>query len=53
VGVAAADELPDVRSRAVAVLDADTGAEVFGKQADEVRAIASTTKIFFARTAFR
>jgi D-alanyl-D-alanine endopeptidase (penicillin-binding protein 7) len=30
------------------VLDAGTGAEIFGKDADEPRAIASTTKIFVA-----
>jgi D-alanyl-D-alanine endopeptidase (penicillin-binding protein 7) len=41
-------ELPDIKSAAAIVLDASTGAEVFGKQADEVRAIASTTKIFVA-----
>jgi D-alanyl-D-alanine endopeptidase (penicillin-binding protein 7) len=43
-----ADELPDVRSKSVVVLDSDTGAELFGKDADEVRPIASTTKIFVA-----
>lgn len=52
-GPASAEEagparLPDIRSQAAVVLDARTGAEVFGKQADEVRAIASTTKIFVA-----
>lgn len=30
------------------VLDSETGAELFGKDADEVRSIASTTKIFVA-----
>jgi len=30
------------------VLDASTGAEIFGKDADEIRPIASTTKIFVA-----
>ena len=30
------------------MIDRDTGAEIFGKDADEVRAIASTTKIFVA-----
>lgn len=45
---AAADDLPDVKSKAVAVIDAETGAEIFGKNADEIRAIASTTKIFVA-----
>ena len=43
-----ADELPDVSSESVVVLDAATGAELFGKHADEVRPIASTTKIFVA-----
>lgn len=46
--MAAAEELPEVKSKAVAVIDAETGAEIFGKNADEVRAIASTTKIFVA-----
>ena len=41
-------DLPAVRSRAAAVLDVDTGAEVFAHGADEPRAIASTTKIFVA-----
>jgi D-alanyl-D-alanine endopeptidase (penicillin-binding protein 7) len=41
-------ELPDIKSRSAIVLDADTGAEIFGKSADEVRPIASTTKIFVA-----
>jgi serine-type D-Ala-D-Ala endopeptidase (penicillin-binding protein 7) len=45
---AAAEELPEVKSKAVAVIDAETGAEIFGKNADEIRAIASTTKIFVA-----
>jgi D-alanyl-D-alanine endopeptidase (penicillin-binding protein 7) len=54
IGRAAADKgpenggLPDIRSRAAVVLDARTGAEVYGKDADTVRAIASTTKIFVA-----
>lgn len=49
-GAAHADpgELPDVHSKAAIVLDADSGAEVYGKNADTVRAIASTTKIFVA-----
>jgi len=42
------DDLPDVKSKAVMVLDADSGAEIFGKSADDVRPIASTTKIFVA-----
>lgn len=41
-------KLPDIRSRAAVVLDARTGAALYGKQADEVRPIASTTKIFVA-----
>jgi D-alanyl-D-alanine endopeptidase (penicillin-binding protein 7) len=41
-------DLPDVHSRAAAVIDLDTGAEVFTKGADDSRAIASTTKIFVA-----
>jgi D-alanyl-D-alanine endopeptidase (penicillin-binding protein 7) len=41
-------ELPEIKSKAAVVLDADTGAEIFAKDADEVRAIASTTKIFVA-----
>ncbi|HEU0032651.1 MAG TPA: serine hydrolase [Kofleriaceae bacterium] len=44
----AAEDLPDVRSKSVVVLDAETGAEIFGKAADDVRPIASTTKIFVA-----
>lgn len=43
-----ANPLPQVRSESAVVLDLRTGAEVFGKSADEVRAIASTTKIFVA-----
>ena len=43
-----AEELPDVKSRAAIVLDAETGAEIFAKSADEIRPIASTTKIFVA-----
>src|SRR5258706_14516337 len=45
---ARADDLPDIRSRSAVVLDASTGAEIFGKDADEIRPIASTTKIFVA-----
>jgi D-alanyl-D-alanine endopeptidase (penicillin-binding protein 7) len=45
---ARADDLPDVKSRSAVVLDAETGAEIFGKDADEIRPIASTTKIFVA-----
>jgi D-alanyl-D-alanine endopeptidase (penicillin-binding protein 7) len=45
---ARADELPDIKSRSAVVLDAATGAEIFGKDADEIRPIASTTKIFVA-----
>ena len=42
------DGLPNVQSAAVVVLDAKTGAEVWGKGGDDVRAIASTGKIFVA-----
>jgi serine-type D-Ala-D-Ala endopeptidase (penicillin-binding protein 7) len=48
VSPASAEPLPDVRSKAAMILDAKTGAEIFGKDADDVRAIASTTKIFVA-----
>jgi D-alanyl-D-alanine endopeptidase (penicillin-binding protein 7) len=41
-------ELPEIRSKAAAVIDAESGAEIFGKAADEIRPIASTTKIFVA-----
>ena len=40
--------LPEVKSKSAVVIDAETGAEVFGKAPDEIRAIASTTKIFVA-----
>jgi D-alanyl-D-alanine carboxypeptidase len=43
-----ATDLPDVKSAAAIAIDVDTGAELFGKDADDVRAIASTTKIFVA-----
>jgi D-alanyl-D-alanine endopeptidase (penicillin-binding protein 7) len=43
-----ADDLPDVKSRSAVAIDAETGAEIFGKDADEIRPIASTTKIFVA-----
>lgn len=43
-----AEGLPDVKSKAVAVIDAATGEEIFAKDADQVRPIASTTKIFVA-----
>src|SRR6476620_12639473 len=45
---ARADDLPDVKSKSAVVIDAETGAEIFSKDADEIRAIASTTKIFVA-----
>lgn len=47
-GPTSADDLPDIRSKAMIAIDAATGAEIFGKAADEVRPIASTTKIFVA-----
>jgi D-alanyl-D-alanine endopeptidase (penicillin-binding protein 7) len=43
-----ADSHPDIKSKSAVVLDAATGAEIFGKDADEIRPIASTTKIFVA-----
>lgn len=46
--LARAEGLPEVKSRTAIVIDRDTGAEIFGKDADEVHAIASTTKIFVA-----
>lgn len=46
--IASADDRPAVQSRSAVVLDAATGEEIFGKDADEIRPIASTTKIFVA-----
>jgi serine-type D-Ala-D-Ala endopeptidase (penicillin-binding protein 7) len=43
-----ASGFPEVQSRSVVVIDAETGVEIFGKDADEIRPIASTTKIFVA-----
>ncbi|MBX3155395.1 MAG: D-alanyl-D-alanine carboxypeptidase [Deltaproteobacteria bacterium] len=40
--------LPEIKSKAAFILDAATGAEIFGKEADVARPIASTTKIFVA-----
>jgi len=45
---AGADDLPDVKSKSAIAIDAESGAEIFAKDADEIRAIASTTKIFVA-----
>lgn len=45
---AQASDAPGVQSRSAVVLDAATGDEIFGKDADEIRPIASTTKIFVA-----
>jgi serine-type D-Ala-D-Ala endopeptidase (penicillin-binding protein 7) len=48
---AAADAPPDgpaLKSRSAAILDAASGAEIFSKAGDEIRPIASTTKIFVA-----
>jgi D-alanyl-D-alanine endopeptidase (penicillin-binding protein 7) len=42
------DALPEVKSQSVIVIDAESGVEIFGKDADEIRPIASTTKIFVA-----
>src|SRR6476659_2255147 len=47
-GPARADDLPEIKSKSAVILDAETGAELYAKDADEVRAIASTTKIFVA-----
>jgi D-alanyl-D-alanine endopeptidase (penicillin-binding protein 7) len=46
--VSAGSELPNVKSASAVVLDASTGDEIFSKDADEIRSIASTTKIFVA-----
>ncbi len=43
-----AEDLPDVKSRSAIAIDAETGAEIFSKDADQIRPIASTTKIFVA-----
>ncbi len=43
-----AGDVPTIQSRSAVVLDAATGEEIFGKDADEIRPIASTTKIFVA-----
>jgi D-alanyl-D-alanine endopeptidase (penicillin-binding protein 7) len=45
---ARAESLPDIHSRSAVVIDADSGDEIFGKDADDIRPIASTTKIFVA-----
>jgi D-alanyl-D-alanine endopeptidase (penicillin-binding protein 7) len=45
---ARADGLPEIRSKSAVVLDVASGDEIFGKDADEIRPIASTTKIFVA-----
>ena len=42
------DTSPELRSKAAVVLDAESGAEIFAKDADQIRPIASTTKIFVA-----
>src|SRR3569623_2796772 len=44
----AGSERPEVKSASAVVLDASTGDEIFGKDADQIRSIASTTKIFVA-----
>ena len=46
--IASANEHPSIHSRSAVVLDAATGQEIFSKDADEIRPIASTTKIFVA-----
>lgn len=45
---ASASDSPAVESRSAVAIDAATGDELFAKDADEVRPIASTTKIFVA-----
>jgi serine-type D-Ala-D-Ala endopeptidase (penicillin-binding protein 7) len=45
---AAAPKLPGLHSRSAVVLDPATGTEILAKHADDVRPIASTTKIFVA-----
>ncbi len=46
--IAAANDRPSVESRSAVVLDVTSGDELFAKDADEIRPIASTTKIFVA-----
>lgn len=46
--IASASDRPTVESRSAIVLDAGTGDELFAKEPDEIRPIASTTKIFVA-----
>ena len=46
--IASANDHPSIGSRSAVVLDANTGEELFSKDADEIRPIASTTKIFVA-----
>ncbi len=45
---ALAGDGPALSSQSAVILDLATGAEIFGKDADEVRPIASTTKVFVA-----
>jgi len=45
---AASPRLPELQSRSAVVIDAASGDELYAKQADSVRPIASTTKIFVA-----
>src|SRR5262245_12855043 len=45
---AQADGVPSIQSRSAVVLDVATGKALFSKDADEIRPIASTTKIFVA-----
>lgn len=47
-GRARADDVPALASPSVAVIDAATGRELYARRADEVRPIASLTKIFVA-----
>src|SRR5437868_5172318 len=42
------DGLPNVQAHGAIVVDMDTGAELYSKNPDELRYIASTTKIYVA-----
>jgi D-alanyl-D-alanine endopeptidase (penicillin-binding protein 7) len=46
--IASANDHPSIRSQSAVVRDAATAEELFSKDADEIRPIASTTKIFVA-----
>jgi D-alanyl-D-alanine endopeptidase (penicillin-binding protein 7) len=44
------DGLPNVRAASAIIIDLDTGAELYAKNADEIRPIASVGKLFLALT---